>query len=100
MQAIDAENLARIRLAIRAIQLRRYEIQNGAFPDSLAELGPTDPSLFDPVDGQALRYRNEGGGCLLYSVGHNRHDNRGSEEVDPETYQPEDVVLRLVSSGA
>lgn len=96
----DAVNLARIRLTIRAIQLRRYEKLNGAFPDSLSELGSTDASLLDPLDGQPLRYTREAGGCMLYSVGHNRRDDRGSEEVDAETYQFDDVVLRLVRGGA
>ena len=49
------------------------------YPTTLAELTPEAPqaSRVDPFDGQPLRYKQKGGGYLLYSIGPDLKDDSG-----------------------
>lgn len=52
----------------------RFRAENGRFPTSLAEAGV---ELTDPFDGQSLRYRVEGDGVRVWSIGRDRIDDGG-----------------------
>ncbi len=59
-------------VAITAIALKRYELDNHQFPPTLNDLNPglLKTNLTDYMNGQALHYRpNTNGTFLLYSVG-------------------------------
>ncbi|HEX5322294.1 MAG TPA: hypothetical protein VFW40_00810 [Capsulimonadaceae bacterium] len=67
-------------LMLAALALRIYRLDNGEYPNSLAELSPkylpTTPA--DPFAmNSALRYRRTGGKYLLYSVGPDGKDDGG-----------------------
>ncbi len=61
--------------------VERFEISNGRFPKNLDELVPNYlPALpVDPFDGQPLRYKPLEKGCVIYSIGKDRHDDGGRE---------------------
>ncbi|MCX6996828.1 MAG: hypothetical protein NTV49_07025 [Kiritimatiellaeota bacterium] len=65
--------------AATACALERYRLAHGRYPDALAVLVPqylaAVPS--DVIGGQPLRYRLEGDGFVLYSIGWNRKDDGG-----------------------
>jgi hypothetical protein len=62
--------------------LRAYQLEHGTFPESLNELVPQllDQVLTDPYDAKdgPLRYRRQGAGYVLYSVGFDGKDNGGN----------------------
>ena len=69
------------------------------FPESLDALGLAD--LVDPFDEAPLRYRTEGDGFVVYSVGDDQNDNGGIPRQrrttsDPRYRTPEyDLVWRF-----
>jgi hypothetical protein len=72
-------------ITITAIALKRYQLKHGGYPPDLNSLVPDFVSElpFDPVDGQALRYRTEPDGTfLLYSVGENGVDDGGNPSLE------------------
>jgi hypothetical protein len=73
---VDAlRQLARLALAVAA-----YRAKEGKYPDKLDDLLPGYIAQIpgDPFDGQPLRYRRDGAGPVLYSVGPDRKDDRGA----------------------
>lgn len=83
-------------LTVTALAIRRYQLKHeGAVPPSLEALVPgyLDKLPVDPWDGKTLRYRVEGDGYLLYSVGMNGVDDGGdaSQESGPKA-RSRDVV--------
>ena len=99
-------------LAIAAVALKRYRLQNGSYPDSLATLVPRFLAAvpIDPVDGRPLRYqRRQAGSFLLYSIGEDGVDDggdasnpnrnpksrpqlvRGQDWVWPQSATPEEI---------
>ena len=67
-------------IAVTAIALKRFQLESGHWPETLAELSPKFlPEVpLDPVDGRPLRYRrNADGTFLLYSIGSNGVDDGG-----------------------
>jgi hypothetical protein len=62
-----------------ANQLRAWKVQYGSYPDTLEMLAPgaSEPLPLDPFSGEAYRYRREGEGFVLYSVGPDRDDDGG-----------------------
>jgi len=68
-------------MAIVAIALQRYRLENGRFPQTLSALQPAflkEPPL-DFMDGKLLRYKPDKHGLfLLYSVGLDGHDDGDS----------------------
>jgi hypothetical protein len=62
-----------------ACALERYRLAHGAYPETLEALVPQfmERAPHNIINGQALKYRREGGGFLLYSVGWNGTDDGG-----------------------
>jgi len=74
-------------LAQTAIVLEQFRLaHDGHYPTSLPELRPDflNPAPADPFDGQNLRYRKEGSGYLLYSIGQNLKDDNGKRLTQPD----------------
>jgi hypothetical protein len=68
-------------MAVLACALERYRIAHAKFPDSLSELVPQLlPAVpHDVINGQPLSYKlNPEGGYVLYSLGWNETDDRGT----------------------
>jgi hypothetical protein len=68
------------RIVVTAIALKRFQLQRGQFPVTLAELTPAylPAVIIDPFDGKPLKYRpNDDGTFLLYSVGEDGIDDGG-----------------------
>jgi len=67
------------RLCETAIALRLYRKEHRRYPETLQELVPKYlPSVpTDPFDGKPLRYRREGAGFRLWSIGENMKDEGG-----------------------
>jgi len=72
-----------------ACALELYRVKNGGLPATLDALVPAFLPQFplDPLDGQPLRYRVEGGGYLLYSIGWNGRDDGGFADSDRKGLQ-------------
>jgi hypothetical protein len=75
---------ARIRRLEVVFALSLYRTDLGNYPTSLAALVPTylDQIPLDPMDGQPTRYRPQGDGYVLWSVGHNGIDDGGRDLND------------------
>jgi tetratricopeptide (TPR) repeat protein len=69
------------RLGETAIALRLYRKEHGRYPENLSALVPRYLSSVpaDPFDGKSLRYRREGTGFRLWSIGPDRKDDGGVE---------------------
>jgi hypothetical protein len=68
------------RVVVTAIALKRFQLQHGKLPETLAELTPEFiPSVpIDVYDGKPIRYHpNADGTYLLYSVGEDGTDDGG-----------------------
>ena len=79
-----AETETRRRLMVTAIALKRFQIQPGRYPETLAELTPAllRSVPVDFMDGKELRYqRFEDGRMVLYSVGLDCVDNGGQTKT-------------------
>jgi len=68
--------LANYRMTRAGLALLQYKKAHGAFPETLDALGVE--GLIDPFIDEPLRYRAEGDGFLVYSVGEDRKDNGGA----------------------
>ncbi len=68
-----------IQSATLACALERYRLANGRYPDQLDALVPQYIAAVprDVIDGQPLRYRRDGEGFLLWSIGWNQQDDGG-----------------------
>jgi hypothetical protein len=89
---------AQLRIMQTAMALRTYQIKQGKYPDTLAELqtiGWLIPS--DPFSGKPLLYRKSGEGYILYSVGKNHKDDGGAPSKDTLAWRQgnKDLVLRV-----
>jgi hypothetical protein len=86
---------ARLTTARVALAALRYRNKHGRLPEKLDALAPDFlPALPpDPFDGKPLRYRKDGAGFVVYSVGDNRQDD-GGLTVKPNA-QPPDIGLRV-----
>jgi len=74
-------------LVLAAIALKRYQVRNGTYPDSLQALTPeylqTVP--IDYMDGLPVRYKlKPDGSFLLYSVGEDGKDDGGDASPAPD----------------
>lgn len=82
-------------MAAIAVALRRYRMDCGQYPDALDALAPKYLAAVpaDLFSGESLKYRKEGKGFLLYSVGLNGKDDGGVEP--PKSSRDEgDIVWR------
>ena len=77
----QAEHETGVTLAVVGYQLKRYNMEHGAYPESLTALTPEFMAEvpLDEFDGKPLRYRREGEGFILYSVGTNLVDDGGED---------------------
>jgi hypothetical protein len=76
----EASGLANLHLALTALALEQFRVaHDNRYPASLSELTPNylDATPMDPFDGQSLRYRKQGAGYVLYSIGPDLKDNGG-----------------------
>ncbi len=75
-----SEVLTALRLTRAGLALLQYKQAHGAFPETLEALGLE--GLIDPFTEEPLRYRPEGQGFVVYSVGEDRKDNDGTPEPE------------------
>jgi len=70
---------ASLRLLRAELALREYHLQHGAYPAALQQLTPGEltAAALDPFVDQPLRYRRQGAGYVLYSVGPDLQDDGG-----------------------
>jgi hypothetical protein len=65
-----------------ALALSTYKSGHGAYPDSLAALEQAGSKLpKDPFGGKPFRYRREGPGFIVYSIGSDMKDDGGLPPV-------------------
>ena len=76
----NAKHNAEVEVARVGLGLKIFRQKNGAYPDSLDKLAPEflDVIPVDPFTGQALVYRKDGEGFVLYSVGSDLKDDNGT----------------------
>lgn len=93
MRESMAANDARLNMGSTAAAVERYRLATGSLPAQLSDLAsaPVGGTPEDPFDEQPLRYRREGDGYVLYSVGPNGVDDGG---IRGETWREGDVVFR------
>lgn len=98
----DVANI-RVRLTEVALGLGAYRTEHGQYPDQLRALPPMYlPRLpKDPYSDEDFRYRRQGDGYVLYSVGPNGNDNTGPSVAswDPayneELSKSDDIGIRM-----
>lgn len=78
--SVMAANDARLNQGSAAAAIERYRLATGAPPEQWNVLIPDylDKPPEDPFDQQPLRYRREGDGYLIYSIGANGVDDGGT----------------------
>lgn len=77
---------AGLRMTRAGLALLRHRQAQGTFPETLDVLGLK--GLIDPFDEKPLRYRREGEGFLVYSVGDDQHDNGGTPQPEFDSNNP------------
>ena len=77
--SLEARCLANLRMATTAVALEQFRATHNQYPAGLSELTPNflAATPVDPFDGQPLRYRKQGSGYLLYSIGPDLKDDGG-----------------------
>src|SRR5439155_1352671 len=90
--AARADALGELRRA--AIAVTAYRLENGKFPDRIAQLVPDHlaGTPVDPFDGQPLRLKRDGKDVVLYSIGPDLRE--GGAPWDAAREQG-DLVFRL-----
>lgn len=96
--ARDCEQRARARIAITVLAIERFRLKHDRkAPTDLRSLIPAflPEILSDPFDGQPLRFRPNGDGYLVYSIGADGADNDGAAKISGKARrdQPEDTTL-------
>jgi len=89
-----ARMAAEIRITRAGLALLRHQQQRGAWPETLETLGLE--GLEDPFVGGPLRYRPDGDGFVLYSVGDDEEDNGGVAKK-PKQEKDFDIVWHFPS---
>jgi len=80
MQAIYSEAVRR--QSIAAISVERFRLKHGGLPTTLTEAMPVVP--LDPIDGQPMRYRQEGDSFTIWSIANDRKDDQGRLPTEKE----------------
>jgi hypothetical protein len=80
----ENEGIARQHLALAALAVERFRNETGRLPENIEELVPKfiEAMPEDPFTGLELEYSRTEKGYLIYSVGRDREDNGGLEQVD------------------
>ena len=81
----QAQNRAQAAVVRSAASLLAWKQRHGAFPDTLNQAMKTVP--MDPFDGKPLRYRREGAGFVVYSVGETGKFDGGMPARKPDSYE-------------
>jgi hypothetical protein len=95
--SIHIRNQAKLRSAVVAVAAERFRHQQNAWPESLDALvksGQLKMVPVDPYDGQPLRYRQLGGGIVVYSVNEDGVDDGGAIDRNPNV-PGSDIGVRL-----
>ncbi len=90
--------VAQMRLAVTAIALEQYRAAHeNRYPAALSDLQPdkVKEEIVDPFDGQTIRYRPDGDGYVLYSIGPDLKDDSGL----PMRGKDGDIVFTLVQAS-
>jgi len=98
---LHARYYAGLGSAQMALAVLRYRLQHQRLPDSLDDLMPEfiDAVPIDPFGGQALRYRRQVKGFVIYSVGVDGLDNGGSERDRKDRDKNYDLPFAVDFSG-
>ena len=81
---------AQKRMLSASFDLREQHAREGAYPETAKNLP------LDPFDGKPLRYKREGKGFVLYSVGYDLKDNGGRERANMAAEEYEvDVLFKV-----
>jgi len=77
--------------ALVACALERYRMANGSYPDSLDALAPkfVEKVPHDIINGDPMKYRREGNGFILYSIGWDEKDDGGVTAPTTNTGKPD-----------
>lgn len=78
------------------VDVLQFRNQHGRWPESLAEAGV---QALDPFDGKPLRYRVEGEGFLIWSVGHNARDDNGVTRFESPDGEADDLIAPFPLRG-
>jgi len=92
----DADHAARMRVALAALAVQRFRrAHNNILPTTLQELEPAwlNPVPADPYDGQPLRFRRQGSGFVIYSIGSDGQDDAGTERPAPSSKSAYDITF-------
>ena len=76
VKVIQCEMLAELRIVQAGLVLLQHKRSQGAFPDTLETLKLNDTD--GPFSQEALHYKLQGEGFVLYSIGPDQKDNGGS----------------------
>jgi hypothetical protein len=86
--------LAKARITQAGLAALQYKRENGTYPPDLQTLGKS--KLVDPFGGKPLVYRTIPSGFIIYSVGKNLIDDKGSADGGEKA---KDIVWRYVENG-
>ena len=92
----EAYCLARLRLGLTAVALEQFRVaHDNQYPADLTALTPVylTATPLDPFDGLPLRYRKQGDGYVLYSIGSDLNDDSGARK----TGKNGDIVFTVVT---
>ncbi|MEK6238605.1 MAG: hypothetical protein N2C14_28130, partial [Planctomycetales bacterium] len=91
-----AEADAHRRLAVAALAAKRFQIEQGRYPQGWKELVPKYlPAVpTDPFDGKPMRFMATPKGLVLYSVAYNLSDDSGFP-ITQQSGNAGDLVFRL-----
>ncbi len=94
---ISLRNQADIRATTAGLAVERYRLAEGRLPDNLEQTVPRflDAVPTDPCDGAPLRYRQQDGGFVVYSVGLDGVDDSASAEQGNGTARTGDIAFRV-----
>jgi hypothetical protein len=89
--------LAELRCDIVGLAAERYRRSHGSWPAVLTDLVPDylEQIPTDPFDDQPLRYRRQGDGVVIYSIGLDRQDDGGNVDRSKPYAPGTDIGIRL-----
>jgi len=76
VKVMHNEMIAEVRVTQVGLALLQHKQRQDAFPDTLEALKPQN--INDPFSEQPIRYKAQGQGFILYSIGRDKKDNNGS----------------------
>ena len=78
VKEIHCEMTAELRITRAGLALLQHKQSQDAFPDTLEALKLKPSDTLDPFSAEPLRYKAQGQGFILYSIGLDEKDNNGS----------------------